>query len=560
MRVVNSIVLLTAASSFPCIFIFPADSLSLTISVIFIFVCLGSLLIFKRGFHSIARHTFLFGAALYLLAAASFTGRSAGFQFLYLPIIFASVLLFDTSAIKGLVLPASLTLACWMILEVTDYSFFSNSHSATLTQVFYYYNFLLAFTLTIVTASHYINIFVIQRKTQDLREGHDLEKIEKVTIDETPVEPVTPQPEEEKIQELDKIRSGFVNRISHEFKTSLTLIVGPLDELIKTTTDPSALKQLKQIHENGLKLLKLINDLPELSKLNEQTVTHEKNSHDIHSVDEDTSIERSASTPVDMDVQPRKPLVLIVEDSKPLRTFLTRILSSEFDLVEAEDGEAGLKAALFHVPDLIASDIMMPEMDGLELCRRIKAAEVTSHIPVILLTALSELDNRLEGLETGADYYLAKPFEPRELLTAAHNLIEQRHKLRKHFSKKLLLKTGEAEGATADERFLQKLVTVIENNLSNPDLTIEDLQKDLGISRMQLHRKLKALTDKSATEFVRTIRLKRAAEMLERGQDNVSQIAYTVGFNSLSYFTKCFKEQFGVLPSAYAEKRSSPTQ
>src|SRR5690606_13444410 len=118
----------------------------------------------------------------------------------------------------------------------------------------------------------------------------------------------------------------------------------------------------------------------------------------------------------------------------------------------------------------------------------------------------------------------------------------------------LLVKTQEWQGASADERFLQKLMALVEEHLADPDFTIEELQKDMGISRMQLHRKLKALTDKSATEFIRTIRLKRAAEMLQKGQDNVSQVAYQVGFNSLSYFTKCFKEQFGVIPSAYAEK------
>jgi len=172
-----------------------------------------------------------------------------------------------------------------------------------------------------------------------------------------------------------------------------------------------------------------------------------------------------------------------------------------------------------------------------------------------MLTALADMDSKLEGLETGADYYLAKPFEPRELLTVSNNLITQRKRLRDHFSRKILLKTQEWDNLNADELFLQKLVSMVEKHLSDTDFTVEHLQRELGISRMQLHRKLKALTDKSATEFIRTIRLRIAAEKLQAGQDNVSQIAYQVGFNSLSYFTRCFKEQFGVIPSAYAEKK-----
>jgi AraC-like DNA-binding protein len=175
----------------------------------------------------------------------------------------------------------------------------------------------------------------------------------------------------------------------------------------------------------------------------------------------------------------------------------------------------------------------------------------------LLLTAKADMESKLEGLKTGADYYLAKPFEPRELLTASNNLIAQRKKLRENFSKKLLLQPKEWEGASADERFLQKLMEFTEEKISEPDFSVEDMQQEMGVSRMQLHRKLKALTDQSATEFIRTIRLKRAAEMLQKDFDNVSQVAYQVGFSSLSYFTKCFKEQYGALPSEYSSKKST---
>ena len=348
----------------------------------------------------------------------------------------------------------------------------------------------------------------------------------------------------EQKKEAERVKSEFLDQVSHEMRTSLTLIIGPLNEMIQSSKNPEEAAQLESLLTHAKKLQSITNGMFEYTSF--------------HKRDNDSDIAESLlamdspSTYVDLDVQSKKPVVVITEDSDQLRRFLNQILIDEFTLIETSNGLEGLQAAIEHVPDLIISDIMMPKMDGLELCEKIKSMEITSHIPVLLLTALADLDSRLEGLETGADYYLGKPFEPRELLTASHNLIAQRKKLRDHFAKKLLLKTQEWEGVSADERFLQKLMTLIEKHLADPDFTIEELQKDMGISRMQLHRKLKALTDKSATEFIRTIRLKRAAEMLQKGQDNVSQVAYQVGFNSLSYFTKCFKEQFGVLPSAFS--------
>jgi YesN/AraC family two-component response regulator len=235
-------------------------------------------------------------------------------------------------------------------------------------------------------------------------------------------------------------------------------------------------------------------------------------------------------------------------------------MASEFSLLEAVNGEEGCRLAMENVPDLVISDVMMPVMDGLQLCKNLKSSEITSHIPIIILTARADMESKLEGLEIGADYYLAKPFQAKELFTVSNNLVTQRNKLKEQFSKTVLLKSDTWEGSSADERFLQKLMSVVEANIADPDLSVEHLQKEMGISRMQLHRKLKALTDLSATEFIRSVRLKRAAEMLERGQDNVSQIAYQVGFNSLSYFAKCFKEQYGEIPSLYSVKKDISEQ
>lgn len=534
-------------------------------------------------------------------------------------------------------------------------------------------------------------------------------KIVKARAEEEIVQATIARLEAEKIREVDRLKSQFYAHLSHEFRTPLTLILGPLEEMIRKSGSDDELEQLKLMRSNGQRLLQLINDLLELSRLNDgvlnlelaraditslvrttansfhslagqkqleiditislepfimafdatkvetilinlisniikfsppsgtievrtgtssgyftvavtnhslhiptgqlETIFERKSSQGetngtsgnnthhgiglalskelavihggtIHVTSDQDGTRFTLSLPAalhvpgaskpqptqepspeatyDIDLEPysenKRPVVLIVEDSDQLRLFLRRILEDEFELEDATNGKEGLMKCSEIIPDLVITDIMMPEMDGLELCRRLRESQVTSHVPVLMLTALADLDSRLEGLQTGADYYLAKPFEPRELLTASNNLIIQRRRLRDHFGRKIMLKSQEWDKLNADERFLQKLVSLVEAHLSDTDFSVEHLQKELGISRMQLHRKLKALTDKSATEFIRTIRLKIAAEKLQAGQDNVSQIAYQVGFNSLSYFTKCFKEQFGVIPSAYAEK------
>jgi len=193
----------------------------------------------------------------------------------------------------------------------------------------------------------------------------------------------------------------------------------------------------------------------------------------------------------------------------------------------------------------------MPEMDGIELCSQLKTDETTSHIPVILLTARANRESKLEGLSTGADDYLIKPFNAEELKVRVKNLIDQRKLLQQRFSKTVVLKPRDIAINSMDEVFLEKVMAIIEKNMDNADFSVEDFQKAIGMSRMQLHRKLKALTNHSTTEFIRIQRLKRAASLLEQNGGNVSEVCYQVGFNSLSYFTKMFKEQFGVTPSKY---------
>jgi signal transduction histidine kinase/ligand-binding sensor domain-containing protein/DNA-binding response OmpR family regulator len=246
-----------------------------------------------------------------------------------------------------------------------------------------------------------------------------------------------------------------------------------------------------------------------------------------------------------------KPLVLIVEDNTDLRRFICEILRPNYLLLEAADGVEGLARAQAKVPDLIVSDVMMPRMDGFQLCEKLKTDEITSHIPVILLTARANRESKLAGLETGADDYLIKPFDAEELRVRIKNLITQRRQLRARFSQKLLIEPHEMAVTSADERFLQRALNLIEEKMADPDFNVEEFSRRIGLSRSQLHRKLDALTGQSATEFIRLIRLKRAASLIKQGYGNISEIAFEVGFNHLSYFTQCFRKEFGVNPKDY---------
>jgi signal transduction histidine kinase/DNA-binding response OmpR family regulator len=261
-------------------------------------------------------------------------------------------------------------------------------------------------------------------------------------------------------------------------------------------------------------------------------------------------------TPV-IDNEDDRPLLLIVEDHGDLRAFIRNQMQRYYRVLESENGLQGLKAAQENLPDLIISDWMMPDMDGIEFCRQSKLDERTSHIPFILLTALSAQDNKLTGLETGADEYLTKPFDSRELIIRSQNLIESRQKLRERFGREIRIQPKDITVTSTDEKFLIRVLKIAEDNLGNADFTPEQFGREIGLSRMQLHRKLIALTGQATGDFLRVMRLKRAAQLLEGRTGSVSEIAYGVGFNSLSYFAKCFREQFGVLPNEYAASLSA---
>ncbi|MEA5257381.1 two-component regulator propeller domain-containing protein [Arcicella aquatica] len=248
------------------------------------------------------------------------------------------------------------------------------------------------------------------------------------------------------------------------------------------------------------------------------------------------------------------PLLLIAEDNDDLRNYIKEIFVENFNIIEANNGQKALDIAIEQVPDLIISDWIMPEMTGGELCEHVKTKESTSHIPVIILTSRSSNESKLAGLEIGADDYITKPFNASLLEARVKNLLESRKKLRERFSKEVKVNAKEITLNSSDEHFLEKAVRIVEENMMNTSLDIAFLERELNMSTMQLYRKLKSLTNFSGNEFIKNVRLKKAIQLLETDSFTIAEIAYKVGFNDPSYFTRIFKKEFGKSPSEYLEK------
>jgi signal transduction histidine kinase/DNA-binding response OmpR family regulator/ligand-binding sensor domain-containing protein len=521
------------------------------------------------------------------------------------------------------------------------------------------------------------------------------------------------QLELQKAQEVDKLKTTFFTNISHEFRTPLTLIKGPAQNLLEQTSGSFEKEQLKLIQRNADLLLKLINQLLELARLESGTIKIKNTSADINafistlaasfiSLADNSQIDYTIQLPkrnfivltdfdkletilinllsnafkftkpngaiqlnvdiqqvshasilnvtiadtgigIPQDVQskifdrffqvneshnqtgtgiglalvkeltemlkgeiavqsspvkgttltiklpveiqqevtntetqlsmikmvdelpnlnqddilaqiPKRATVLVVEDSDDLRKFIIQSLGSDYNFIEAANGVVGYEQSLDNMPDIIVSDVMMPELDGLQMTEKLKKDFRTSHIPVILLTANVTEESKLKGLGIGADDYLIKPFNKTELLLKVKNKIDQRAILKEKLKLELLTQPEKIETVSADEQFMLKVRKVILDNLGEEKLNVELVAEAVSLSRSQLFRKVNALTGSSVNELIRQFRLQRAAQLLEQKWAPVSQIAYEVGFSNLSYFSRCFKEQFGVLPSDYPKK------
>ena len=306
-------------------------------------------------------------------------------------------------------------------------------------------------------------------------------------------------------------------------------------------------KELVELHHGSISIesipnkgTKFIIEIPfEGEFYNESNVV----SHSVEdSVQYDSTISITESEKINEEPAEELPLILIVEDNADIRKFIKDSISNELRILEAANGKDGLEKAISNIPDLILSDVLMPEMSGITLCEKIKTDERTSHIPVVLLTSRSEVENKVTGLETGADDYITKPFSVAELNARINNLIIQRKNLRKRYRREILFDAKDIAVTSTDEKFLNRIFQIIESHISDYDFTVETFAKEVGLSRMQLHRKIHALTDQSANDLIRSYRLKKAARLLVNKSGNISEVAYDVGFNNPSIFCIQFQE------------------
>ncbi len=260
---------------------------------------------------------------------------------------------------------------------------------------------------------------------------------------------------------------------------------------------------------------------------------------------EDSNLSKSRS---------KLPVLLVVDDNKDIRDFIKRVLGESYNIYEAENGKIGLGLANKLMPNIIVTDIMMPVMDGIEFCEEIKTKKETSHIPVIMLTAKLSQETEIKGLKIGADGYIRKPFDVELLELKLTNILKFREELRKRFNREISLQPQEVTVTSMDEQFLQQAIEIVEKNMMNTDFSVEMLVKEMGHSRSNLYLKFKEITGLSSSEFIRNIRLKRAVQLFEKSDFSVKEIMYMTGFNTASYFAKCFKKQFGVIPSEYVSQ------
>ncbi len=354
--------------------------------------------------------------------------------------------------------------------------------------------------------------------------------------------------------EMEREQLDFYTQVSHELRTPLTLIEGPLDQLLRTNDFRNASDNAQElfsiVRRNTQRLTRLINKMLDAQVGGSIT---DDNAH--------VEMQNVASPVTAGNVKPDDdaPTVLIVDDNADIRTYLHSILQGQYSVLEAEDGKRGLELAREQVPDLIVSDVMMPVMNGLEFCQQVKKDDISSHIPVILLTARALEKHQIEGYESGADAYITKPFSPELLLARIDNLLQSRHQLKDLWGMKPAEQLAEEPAkvpskapstapAPIEDAFISRFKKMVEERLSDSNLSVEDLAADMGLSRVQLYRKVKALTGCTPVDLLRKARLAQAQRLLQESTLSVSEIAYQVGFASPSYFTKCYKDEFGTVP------------
>lgn len=345
----------------------------------------------------------------------------------------------------------------------------------------------------------------------------------------------------------DKI--AFFTNVSHQLRTPLTLVSGPLNRLMQADNYTEEQKMLLQV---------VLRNVGQLETLTADVLNFKEQVDAMNQASADEACEKELSQHVLRDSRHQMLLqqdveelstILIVDDNEDIRSYLRVLLAGQYYVIEASDGQNGLRLAKESVPDLIVSDVMMPVMDGLTFCSKIKEDEVTSHIPVILLTARSEESQRIEGYEHGADAYITKPFSDHLLLVRISNLLQARRQ-RKNDEAKQMLSTEDIQTDEPGERmFLERFKKAAKSHIGDANLRMDDLGSELSLSKVQMYRKVKALTGKTPAEVLREMRMQKAYSLLKQTDKTISEVAAEVGFAIPGYFSACFKKQFGINPT-----------
>ena len=346
---------------------------------------------------------------------------------------------------------------------------------------------------------------------------------------------------------LNEEQKLFYTNASHQLKTPLTLIAGPVSQLLQRQTLKGEDQELLEIA--GRNISQMENVLSDVLNFGKDNSVMAVDDHSVQAAMQQSAaiVEKEHLGMLKQEDTEELSNILIVDDNADMRHYLRTLLASRFYVLEAPDGQSGLRLARESVPDIVISDVMMPVMDGLQFCKNLKEDFITSHIPVILLTARSTEIQQMEGYEHGADAYMTKPFRADLLISRIDNLLRSRQQLQ------TLFKEGQPADkqvklTTQDKLFLDQLRNAVRERMANPKLKMDDLGDELGISRVQLYRKVKVLTGLSPVDLLKQMRLERAKVLLNSSTKTISEIAYEVGFSTPSYFTSCFKKQYGKLP------------
>lgn len=345
----------------------------------------------------------------------------------------------------------------------------------------------------------------------------------------------------------DKI--AFFTNVSHQLRTPLTLVSGPLNRLMQADNYTEEQKMLLQV---------VMRNVGQLETLTADVLNFKEQVDAMNQASADEACEKELSQHVLRDSRHQMLLqqdveelstILIVDDNEDIRSYLRVLLAGQYYVIEASDGQNGLRLAKESVPDLIVSDVMMPVMDGLTFCSKIKEDEVTSHIPVILLTARSEESQRIEGYEHGADAYITKPFSDHLLLVRISNLLQARQQRKNDEGKQMLSAEDIQTDEPGERMFLERFKKAAKSHIGDANLRMDDLGSELSLSKVQMYRKVKALTGKTPAEVLREMRMQKAYSLLKQTDKTISEVAAEVGFAIPGYFSACFKKQFGINPT-----------